>query len=105
MQYITAETVTILLGVLAILAFMVNVIVEMTKGLPGITRIPTKAWCLLISMLVCVISVLIYMAYMQITILWYYIVLAILGAFVVGYLAMYGWDTLKELWDRYKIKK
>lgn len=90
-----------IIGVLGALAFMVSIITELLKDMPGIKKIPTKAFVILVSLVVTVAALLIYVAYAHVMLLWYYVALAVFAAFVVAYIAMYGWDTLKELKDRF----
>ena len=101
MLQILTENAVLLIGILGALAFAVSLIVELLKDLPGIKKIPTKAFVILVSLIVTVIALFVYAAYAGIAVLWYYIVLAVFAAFVVAYIAMYGWDTLKELKDRF----
>ncbi len=101
-QFITENTVLIL-GVMGVLAFIINAVVEMTKDLPVIKKLPTKAYVLIVAIVCCIAAVIIYTAVNHITLLWYHIILAFFAAFIIGYLAMYGWDTLKELWDRFNV--
>lgn len=100
MQALTENSVAII-GILGALAFAVSLIVELFKELPGIKKIPTKAFVIITSLVVTVVALLIYVAYAGIPLLWYYVVLAVFAAFVVAYISMYGWDTLKELKDRF----
>ena len=100
MQIISEYSVAII-GVLGSLAFMVSLITELLKDLPGIKKVPTKAFVILISLIVTVAALLIYVAYAGIPLLWYYVALAVFAAFVVAYISMYGWDTFKELKDRF----
>ncbi|TGY93456.1 ribonuclease [Petralouisia muris] len=90
-----------IIGVLGALAFMVSLITELLKDMPGIKKLPTKAFVILVSLVVTVAALLIYVAYAHAMLLWYYVALAVFAAFVVAYIAMYGWDTLKELKDRF----
>ena len=90
-----------IIGVLGALAFMVSIITELLKDMPGIKKLPTKAFVILVSLVVTVAALLIYVAYAHVMLLWYYVALAVFAAFVVAYIAMYGWDTLKELKDRF----
>ena len=90
-----------IIGVLGTLAFMVSLITELLKDMPGIKKLPTKAFVILVSLVVTVAALLIYVAYAHVMLLWYYVALAVFAAFVVAYIAMYGWDTLKELKDRF----
>lgn len=100
MQALTENSVVII-GILGALAFAVSLIVEVLKELPGVKKIPTKAFVIITSLVVTVVALLIYVAYAGIPLLWYYVVLAVFAAFVVAYISMYGWDTLKELKDRF----
>ena len=100
MQIISEYSVAII-GVLGALAFMVSLITELLKDMPGIRKMPTKAFVILTSLVVTVAALLIYAAYAQVMLLWYYVALAVFAAFVVAYIAMYGWDTFKELKDRF----
>lgn len=100
MQTLT-ENSFVIIGILGVLAFAVSLIVEVLKELPGVKKIPTKAFVIITSLVVTVVALLIYVAYAGIPLLWYYVVLAVFAAFVVAYISMYGWDTLKELKDRF----
>ena len=82
-------------GILGALAFMVSLITELLKDMPGIKKMPTKAFVILVSLVVTVAALLIYAAYVNAVLLWYYVALAVFAAFIVAYIAMYGWDTLK----------
>jgi hypothetical protein len=99
---LNALNMTLVLGVLGVLAFAVELIVELTKELPGIKSIPTQLYAIIVSLIVCILALFIYAAYATITVLWYYIALAVFMGFVVSYISMYGWDTLNKLYSRYK---
>ena len=88
-------------GILGALAFMVSLITELLKDMPGIKKMPTKAFVILVSLVVTVAALLIYAAYVNAVLLWYYVALAVFAAFIVAYIDMYGWDTLKELKDKF----
>jgi len=94
-----------LIAILSVLTFVVNVIVEVVKDLPFFKKLPTKLVVLVIAIIITVCALVAYCQYKNIVIMWYFIAGAIVVAFFVAYAAMYGFDTLKELWDRYKIKK
>ena len=96
-QYATA-----VIGVLGALVFLVVIIVELTKELPLIKKVPTKLWTIIVAMIVCIVGMLIYFAMAAMLLRWYYIVLAFFAAFIVAYIAMYGWQNTKELWERCK---
>lgn len=91
----------VIVGILGALAFSVELIVQVTKDIPPIGKIPTKLYVLVLSLVVCELVLFIYASWASIAVLWYYIVLAAFMSMVVAYISMYGWDTLKELYGRY----
>ncbi len=98
---VLTENAVMVIGVLGALAFAVSLITEMLKDLPGVKKVPTKALVIVVSLIVTVAALVVYTAYAGIRFQWYYIVPAVFAAFVAAYIAMYGWDTLKELKDRF----
>ena len=89
------------LGVLGILAFAVSLIVQMTKELPGLSKIPTQLYAIIVSLVVNVAALYVYANYTGIAIANYYIVLAVFASFVVSYVSINGWDTLNQLYVRF----
>ena len=51
---ILAENSVLIIGILGALAFAVSLITELLKDLPGIKKVPTKAFVILISLIVTV---------------------------------------------------
>lgn len=98
---VLTENAVMVIGVLGALAFVVSLITEMLKDLPRVKKVPTKALIIIASPIVTLAALAVYTAYAGIRFQWYYIVPAVFAAFVAAYIAMYGWDTLKELKDRF----
>lgn len=92
---------TILLGVIGILAFAVSIIVQVFKGVSFLKKIPTDILVFVLSIGLTVTAFVAYMQYMQQTILWYMILAAILAGLLVAFVAMYGWEKVSELWKRF----
>ena len=89
----------IILGVLMVLAFVVNIIVQITKEL---IPLPTKAWAIIVSLIVTISSTYIASSYKMFDFTISNIILSSVGSFIVAYIAMYGFDTFKELWERFR---
>lgn len=100
MQYITYALIAI-----GALAFLVSVITQVIKEMPGLNNVQTNAVTLLISIILCPLSVVILCIYFDISILWYYIVGAVIAAFIVYLVATGGWEKISEMWNRTKYKK
>lgn len=94
--------VTILLAVVGVLAFIVSIITEVTKGIGVLKRIPTDLQVIALSLALTILSYLAYCSYKAVSIEWYIFVGIILIGFLVAFVAMYGWDKFSELWSRFK---
>lgn len=105
MDILTSLDLVLVLGFLGILAFIVELIVQVTKEAPFIRTVPTKLYVLIISIILCIVAVFVLGAWFAVPVLWYYVVLAIFASFVVAYISIFGWDTFKEVRERYKYKK
>nr|WP_317428515.1 ribonuclease [uncultured Blautia sp.] len=92
---------TILLGVIGILAFAVSIIVQVFKGVSFLKKIPTDILVFVLSIGLTVTAFVAYMQYIQQTILWYMILAAILAGLLVAFVAMYGWEKVSKLWKRF----
>lgn len=87
------------LGVLVAVAFVVNIIVQLTKEF---IPLPTKLWVLMVSATVVIALLMAGVSFDIVKLDAGSVVLSLFGSFVVAYVAMYGFDTLKELWTRFK---
>lgn len=91
----------LVIGFIGVMAFMLNIIVELTKDLPVIKNIPTVAYVLILSPTLCLLSYFGYISHTGMNIVWYMVTAVIIGSFVVAYVAMYGWEKFYELWKRF----
>lgn len=97
MQYVAYALMAI-----GVLAFLVAVIVQAIKELPGLQRIPTSAVALVVSVILCLLAVLIVCQYHDIAVIWYYPVAALIVAFIVYLVATGGWERVSDIWARTK---
>ena len=91
-----------ILALIGGIAFIVTIIIEVIKGTKLLERVPTQLVVIIVSILVCVIVYVAYASYAGMPITWYYIFAAFVSSFVVSYVSMYGFDTLNELYQRFK---
>ena len=100
MNYINAifEYGSIILSAMVLLVFATTIIVEVVKGL--FKRVPTNIVAFAVALIVTILAVVILCAVMNIPILWYYIVGAVLLGIFVAYASMYGFDKFKATWER-----
>ena len=99
------QSMSVILAVIGILAFLVSAITEVFKGVGILSKIPTDIVVLVLSIGITVVAFIAYMQYIQQTILWYMILAAIMAGFLVAFVAMYGWEKLTELWSRFNKNK
>lgn len=97
MQYVTYGLATI-----GVIAFLVSIIVQVIKELPGLRNIPTSIVALVASCVLCPVALVVMCTYYKMVVTWYYVFASFLAAFVVYLVATGGWEKIKELWDRTK---
>ena len=91
------EYATIVLSAMVLLVFATTIIVEVVKGL--FKRVPTNIVAVAVSLIVTVLAVAILCTVLDIPIVWYYIVGAVLLGIFVAYAAMFGFDKFKATWE------
>lgn len=97
MQYFTYALIAI-----GVLAFLVSLITQVIKEMPGLKNIQTNAVALVIALILCPLAVVILCIYLQMMIMWYYIVGSVIAAFIVYLVATGGWEKVAEMWRRTK---
>jgi len=97
------EYASIMLGVMAVLVFMTNIIVEVVKGL--FPKTPTNIVVVIVALIITILAMVIACGIMGITIMWYYAVGAVVLGIFVSYAAMYGFDKFKEALEKVLPKK
>lgn len=90
------------LAILAAAAFTISVITEVTKSVSVLKRVPTDLQVIVLSLVFCQLAYLGYLTYTHQRFVWYGPVIALIFAFYVAFLAMYGWEKLTSLWGRFK---
>lgn len=83
------------IGVIGILAAFVSIITEILKGIIP-KFFPTKLLVLIISLIVTVLAIILFCE-----INFKMIAAGIIGSFVVSFVSMYGFDSLKSIFDRF----
>lgn len=100
MQYMSY----ILAGI-GVLAFMVSVIVQVIKEMPGLKKVQTNAVALATALILTPVSVIALCTYYTVVIEWYYIFASFIAAFIVYLVSTGGWERVTEMWNRNKYKK
>jgi len=91
-----------LITAIGILAFLVTVIIEVIKGVSCFKKIPTNLIVLILSIILTVTGGVVYIQIQGIPFLWFYAIALLILGFIVSFLAMFGWDKLSELFNRFK---
>jgi len=91
---------SIILAIMFALTTAVTLIVEVVKRL--VPKIPTDLVVFIISIALAVLALYVYAAIMEITVMWYYAVGAVVLGIFVAYAAMFGWDKFTALISRLK---
>lgn len=91
---------SILMFILAGLVFVTNIIVEVVKNL--FPKLPTNILAVAVALIVTVLALFIAAAVLEITVMWYYAVGAVVVGLFVAYAAMFGFDKFKEAFEKLK---
>lgn len=83
------------IGIIGVLAAFVSIITEVLKGIVP-KSFPTKLLVLIISLIVTVLAIIVFCE-----VSFKMIVAGIMGSFVVSFVSMYGFDSLKSIFDRF----
>ena len=95
MQIIT-DYYPVLIGIIGALVIVTNIIVEVLKKFVPNSKFPTNIIVLIVSMALTLAAFFAWAEYAHITVLWYYVVAAVVVGLFVCYAAMFGFDKLKE---------
>lgn len=85
------------IGVIGILAAFVSVITEVLKGIIP-KCFPTKLLVLIISLIVTIFAIVLFC---DINIKM--IIAGVIGSFVVSFVSMFGFDSLKSIFERFRV--
>ena len=99
------ECMTYVFVAIGVIAFLVSVITQVIKDMPGIQDIQTGVVALAVSFVLCPSAVVIACQYFGIVVVWYYVFAAFIAAFIVYLVATGGWERVSDIWSRTKYKK
>lgn len=94
---------SILLFAMAVLVFATTTIVELVKGL--FPKVPTNFVAVIVALIITILAMVILCTIMEITVMWYYWVGAVVLGLFVGYAAMFGFDKFKAAWEKLQALK
>lgn len=100
MQYLSYLFIAI-----GVMAFLVSVVTQVIKDLPGLKNLPTSMVVIVLSLVLCPLAMLALLEYIKQPVTWYMVFACILAAFVVALVSMDGWERLEEIWNRTGYKK
>lgn len=92
---------SVILFVMACLVFGVNIIVEVIKKM--FPRVPTTFLATILSVAITMAAFFAWASYMELEVLWYYIVAVLILGLFVAYAAMFGFDKFKQAFERLKM--
>lgn len=96
---------SIFLGIVGGIAVIVGIITEITKNTKYLDKIPTELEVLVLSVGFTIVALFVYGSVMNVAILWYYVVGAVLLGLVSSYVSMFGWEKLIEIKDKFAVPK
>ena len=91
-----------LMMAIGVMAFLVSVITQVVKELPGLKAIPTAVVVIVLILILCPTALVAVMMWMSRPITWYMIFACMIAAFVVALVALDGWERVSDIWQRTK---
>lgn len=92
---------SVVVTIVGLLAFIVSLITQVIKGIKWLDKIPTDILVFVLSIGLTVTVFFAWMQYMKYVIVWYMIVAAVILGFIVAFVAMFGWEKLSMLFQRF----
>ena len=96
------QYVTYVLMAIGALAFIVSVITQVIKEMPHIKNIQTNAVAMVVSLVICPVTVIMACQYFKIVIV---VFASFIAAFIVYLVSTGGWERVSEMWNRTKYNK
>ena len=94
---------SIVMFFMAVLVFATTTIVELVKNL--LPKVPTNFVAVIVAQIVTILAMLVLCSVMEITIMWYYAVGAVVLGLFVAYAAMFGFDKFKAAREKLQALK
>lgn len=101
---VVMQYVSYLLIAIGVMAFLVSVITQVIKELPGLAKLPTSAVVFVLSLIMCPACMFAMLDYISKPITWYLVFACMVAAFIVALVAMNGWDAVRNIWNRTQYK-
>ena len=96
------QNVTYLVAAIGVMAFVVSVITQVIKEMPGLKNIPTATVVVVLRLVLCPVALVALLTWQGQAITWYMIFACMIAAFVVALVSMDGWERVAEIWRRTK---
>lgn len=90
------DYVSTLIAIIGVLVALTNIIVEVIKKLTW-DKVPTNVIATLVAEVLTLVAFFAWTSINSITVVWYYVVAAVVVGILVAYAAMFGFDKLKEI--------
>lgn len=101
MEQLTSILALILL-LIGLVALMVSVIIEVTKEIAILSKIPKDIKVVVLSLALSLFLYFAYISYSGTAIIWYYTIGTVIASFVVAFIVMYGWGKFSSLYKKFR---
>lgn len=91
---------TSIVTIISVLSFIVSIITQVTKEIGFLAKIPTSLQVIVLSVILTPATYIAYAQYTYMQIHWYMIAASIIAGFFVAFVAMFGWDKLRDIYSK-----
>lgn len=97
-----ARFAALILLLIGLIAMMVSIIIEVTKNIAILSKIPKDIKVVVLSLSLCIFAYFAYTSYTGIAIIWYFVIGTIIASFIVAFIVMYGWSKFSILYKKFR---
>lgn len=102
MMELSAATFVTIFAIIGLLALIVSVITEVTKGVVLLSKIPANLQVIILSLTLTIVTYFAYISYSGKTVIWYYVVATVVAGFIVAYVVLFGWNKFLNQYKRFR---
>ena len=95
------QNISMILIIVAVICTVTSIITELTKEIGILNRIPTAIQVVATSIILTLITYLAAASYYSWQMKWYMIFACVIVGILIGYITMYGWDSLINKFKNY----
>lgn len=88
---------------IAVVCIVTSIITQVTKNTTLLNKIPTELEVIVITIVLSIVGLFVLSSMFSFEIVWYYIIVAVIIGFFASYVTMFGWESLINIINKFKV--